>query len=356
MKRIVSIIAFVAAAALGLAQTTTYRQNLRQEINHLTVSGNCIVRLTLDSCNWVAYKGTALADTARLVVIEGSHLTTTTAADNMTLYVGTTTGSGGTKSPLTFEVKDNALVFFDDKVYKNGHFRVAPEDGTTIATHSIAQQSKYNAYHRFHFDYYLGASRWMTPNRNPTKLKALNSVSIKLAYSPIMNDRIGAGFGAQFQLNAYHFTIPNTEMTNTDGGLNLEGYNSPSNGSWESEMLITSIDLPIHFTYFPNKNNHSTNLQLELIPQFILNGSSLRAYTHTEDAQTVSATYSQDVPANGFQLKTRLSVNFGLLGIYTEVGLTPIINNILYPPPAVPFSPHHIAFGLRINLFNAVAD
>ena len=276
--------------------------------------------------------------------------------DNMTLYVGTTTGSGGTKSPLTFDVKDNALVFFDDKVYKNGHFRVAPEDGTTIATHSIAQQSKYNAYHRFHFDYYLGASRWMTPNRNPTKLKALNSVSIKLAYSPIMNDRIGAGFGAQFQLNAYHFTIPNTELTSTDGSLNLEGYNSPSNGSWESEMLITSIDLPIHFTYFPNKNNHSTNLQLELIPQFILNSSSLRSYAHTEDAQTVSATYSQDVPANGFQLKTRLSVNFGLLGIYTEVGLTPIINNILYPPPAVPFSPHHIAFGLRINLFNAFAD
>ena len=257
---------------------------------------------------------------------------------------------------ITFDAKGNALIFFNGKVYENGHFSIASEIGHTLATENIAQQKKYNASHRFHLDYFFGACRWITPNRNPTKMEALNNISAKLAYSPIMNDRIGAGFGAQIHLNSYLFSSPNTNLTSTDGALTLEGYNSPSNGSWESEMLITSIDLPIHFTYFPNKNKHSTNLQLELIPQFILNNTFTRNFNTTVSDQNISASYAQDVPANHFQLMARLSANFGMLGVYTEVGLTPIVNDILFPPPAVPFSPHHIAFGFRINLFNALAD
>ncbi len=356
MKRIVSILTIMALAAVVAAQTTTYRQNLQREINHLTVSGNCIVRLSQDSCNWVAYKGAALSDTARLVVIEGNHLTTTPAADNMTLYVGTSAGRGGTSAQLTFDAKGNALIFFNGKVYENGHFSIASESGHTIATESIAQQKKYNASHRFHLDYFFGACRWITPHRNPTKMEALNSISAKLAYSPIMNDRIGAGFGAQIHLNSYLFSSPNTNLTSTDGALTFEGFTSPTNGSWESTMTVLSIDIPLHFTYFPISNKHSINYQLELIPQFILNNTFTRNFNTTVSDQNISASYAQDVPANHFQLMARLSANFGMLGVYTEVGLTPIVNDVLFPPPAVPFSPHHIAFGFRINLFNALAD
>ena len=90
MKKTAFILAFLTCGLLSMAQSTTYRQNLEQTISHIVVSGNCIVCLEQDTCNWISYTASAPSTKERLVVIEGNRLTTTAAANDMTLHVGTT--------------------------------------------------------------------------------------------------------------------------------------------------------------------------------------------------------------------------------------------------------------------------
>ena len=106
MKKAFLFVALAAILSSASAQTYTYRQELNQEITHIVVKGNCVVRVQHDTCNWVAYRGSERRDTARLVVLEGNTLTTTPAATEKTLFLHSilrTTVSSTTKTKYSLK-------------------------------------------------------------------------------------------------------------------------------------------------------------------------------------------------------------------------------------------------------------
>lgn len=358
MKKIVSILTLLSFATLSMAQSTTYRQNLKQEINHLVVSGNCIVRLQQDTCNWISYTGTASSDKERLVIIEGNKLTTTAAANDMTLQVGTTAGTDSAHYLLTFDISDNGLVLYDGKVHAKGRTTIDGYDSSKRNQGARLGKKKYNESHRIHNDFFFGYNQWMTGNgriNDPIQGKFGLESGWQISYSIYMDDHIAAGIGAEIHTSNYQFRNPNVVFSSEEGVFSMDSYNSSAAGTWTSVINTASIDLPLHFTYYPNARKHSFNLRLELIPQFTFSSYHSRNYTFQQNDEEVITNYKKEIPFNRFQLKSRLSFNYGLLGAYLETGFTPLFKELNINDQST-VTPYHFAFGIRVNLFNMFAD
>ena len=359
MKKIVFVITLLTIATQGIAQSTTYRQNLKQAISHLVVSGNCIVRLEKDTCNWISYTGAAPNDKERLVIIEGNKLTTTAAANDMTLHVGTTASTSNAHYTLTFDISDNALVLYDGKVHTTGHTTIDGYDSTNKKSATQPSKKKYDESHRIHNDFFFGYNQWLTGNgliNDPIKAIFGNDMGWQISYSFYMDDHIAAGVGAELHANLYQFLQPNVAFSSLQNTPTMNYFDTPAGGgTWTSIINTASVDLPMHFTFYPNAHKHTFNLRLELIPQFTFFSTHSRSYNFQQNEEEVVTTYTKDIPVNRFQLKTRLTFNYGLLGAYLEAGLTPLFKDLNINDRSV-IDPYHFAFGLRINLFNLLTN
>ncbi len=358
MKKTISIVILLVFATLVAAQNTTYRQNLKQEVNHLVVSGNCIVRLQQDTCNWIAYTGEAPSGEERLVTIEGNKLTTTTAANDMTLTVGTTAGSDSAHYHLTFDVSDNGLVLYDGKVHAQGRTTIDGYDSSKRNLSARKGKKKYDESHRMHNDFFFGYNQWLTGDgriNDPIQGKSLLETGWQISYSIYMDDHIAAGIGAEIHTSNYLFRNPNVVFSSEEGVFSMDSYNSSAAGTWTSVINTASIDLPLHFIYYPNARKHTFSLRLELIPQFTFSSYHSRNYTFQQNDEEVITNYNKEIPFNRFQLKSRLTFNYGLVGAYLETGLTPLFKELNIDSQRT-ITPYHFALGLRINLFSLLTD
>ena len=354
MKRTVLTIAFAAIASMAAAQTYTFRQDLKQEISHLVVRGNCIIRLEHDTCNWVAYKGEHRNDTARLVIIEGNRLTTTAAADNTTLYVGTTAGKDSAEYLLTFDIEDNGVVIYNGEANTKGHITYNCYDPKKDATKSTSGIRKYGADDRVFMDYFLGSSFWSATGMNaagdplyPGKMSFLTNTGCKIGYSLYMDDHIAAGFGIQYGFYSSQFKSPLVSYSASDNRLFTA--TSDSAGTWTSTAYMHTVGVPLHFTYYPIPTRHRFNLQLELIPQFSFGHKLQQLYVHETPDLTINNTYTKDLPYSILNLTSRFSINYGALGLYAEYGINPISRNMRFDDRT--FTPHYVSLGIRINIF-----
>ncbi|MBR3413273.1 MAG: hypothetical protein IKG81_11360 [Bacteroidales bacterium] len=360
MKRTILTIAFAAIASMAAAQTYTFRQDLKQEINHLVVKGSSIVRLEHDTCNWVAYKGEKRNDTARLVVIEGNRLTTTAAADNRTLYVGTTAGKDSAEYLLTFDIEDNGVVVYNGKANTKGHITYDCYNPKKDNTKRVSGIRKYGPDDRVFFDYYLGTAFWhstgmttamnTTINPNPVypdEMSILTNTGVKIGYSLYMDDHIAAGFGIQYGFYSPQFKSPLVSYSASDNSLSTA--TSDSAGIWNTSAYMHTVGIPLHFTYFPIPTRHRFNVQLELIPQFSFGHKLEQHYQHETANLTINNTYTKDLPYSLLNLTARFSINYGTLGFYAEYGINPISRNLKYDNNTI--SPHYACLGVRINLF-----
>lgn len=353
MKKTILTLALMAIAIMGAAQTKTYRQNINQEIRQLIVQGNCIVHLQQDTENWVAYKGTEKPDTARLVIIENNVLTTTPAANNKILYIGTTAGKD---CNLEFEVKDDASVLYNDKLYSEGRTSTRTyntDDTPKKETSDWTGLKKYTFSDRIHNQFYLGFNQNIDQYKTiPPKLissQFLSHTAWHISYSLYMDDNIAAGIGLQWSQNRYKYSklIGFDESDEYPLGYNFMILTGGFLGYGKSDIYSSSIDFPIHFTFFPNKEKHSFNIQLELIPQLNFICDLNENYSRTLNEESIDVLYSKSMLYHLLQLKTRFSINFGIIGAYAETGITPLLN---YPNERYSL-PFHLAFGLRLNLF-----
>ncbi len=57
------------------------------------------------------------------------------------------------------------------------------------------------------------------------------------------------------------------------------------------------------------------------------------------------------MPFNMFDLNARLSANLSLLGVYAEMGVTPIFHDVKKADGS-PFNPFHMSIGVVFNLFD----
>ena len=362
MKRTILTIAFAAIASMAAAQTYTFRQDLKQEINHLVVKGSSIVRLEHDTCNWVDYKGEKRNDTTRLVVVEGNRLTTTAAADNRTLYVGTTAGKDSAEYLLTFDIEDNGVVVYKGKANTKGHITYDCYNPKKDNTKRVSGIRKYGPDYRVFIDYYFGTSFWHSTGMNtamntamnttinpiyPNRMSTLTNCGAKIGYSIYMDDHIAAGFGIQYGFYSPQFKSPLVSYSASDNSLSSA--TSDSAGIWNTTAYMHIVGIPLHFTYFPFPSRHRFNVQLELVPWFSFGHKLAQNYHHETTELTIDNAYTKDLPYNLLNLSARLSINYGTLGFYAEYSVNPIIRNLKYDNNSI--SPHFACVGVRINLF-----
>ncbi|MBQ6684390.1 MAG: hypothetical protein IJM74_09840 [Bacteroidales bacterium] len=377
MKKAIIIVALIALSAMATAQNAIYRQNLSKEINELNVSGDCTIILKLDTCNWIAYQGTENDLSQNFFTVAGNIIQTTAAANGKTISVGTSASRTNNSAPLVIDIKDNARVIFMGDTLRNGrHTRsfysgavenkkkgTRTEWGITISDQTDNDKpntarnwtglKKYTVSNRIHNQFYIGSGLWITNNANATDLTKghfFGNEGWQFSYSLYMDDHVAAGIGIQWSQQQYTFIKPNVTINRSNGDLNLEYLSSDMPGTWESTIYTSSIDFPLHFTFYPSAQKHTFNIQLELIPQFNFARTLARTYKHIENDESVNTRYSKDIPLQLFQLKTRFSVNFGRIGAYAETGLTPLFRSINLPD-GNPITPYHFAFGVRLNLF-----
>ena len=377
MKKTAIIVALIVLSAMATAQNPIYRQNLSKEINVLNVFGDCTILLKLDTCNWIAYQGAEDDLSQNFFTVAGNIVQTTAAANGKTLSVGTTASRTNNSAPLVIDIKDNAkVIFLGDTLRKGHHTRsfysgtvenkkkgTRTEWGITISDQKDNNNAdtardwtglkKYTISDRIHNQFYFGSSLWFTKQANaPDLIKGpfFGNATWNISYSLYMDNHIAAGIGIQWSQSPYTFNKPNVTINRSNGELNLEYLSSDLPGTWKSDIYTSSIDFPLHFTFYPYAKKHTFNMQLELIPQLYFARTLNRTYTYTENDESVNTRYSKDIPLQLFQLRTRFSVNFGMIGAYAETGLTPLFKRINIPDENA-ITPYHLAFGVRLKLF-----
>ncbi len=345
---------FVCIALLflmGNAQTNTYRQNINQEIRQLKVTGGCIVHLQLDTCNWVAYKGALPPESKQLVIVENNTLTTTEAANGKTLYVGT---SAGKDTNLMFEVSDNAIVLYDNQYYMDCQVSTRTAEVDDQPERDWTGLGKYGAEKRLLWDFFFGSATWAVGGQSfgsstyPTSIGGwLSHTGFQTGYSLYMDDHIAAGIGIGYTLHNNQFKKPYIDYLANDNALIPVSSTLP--GKWTTTATTLSIGVPLHFIFYPNKQKHYFNMRLELIPQLAVIQELQQDYTYEENGVTTDTRHTRDMNFNLFNLTTRLSINFGVIGAYAEIGLTPLGRDLDFMGTAI--APRNASFGLRINLF-----
>ncbi|MBQ6068785.1 MAG: hypothetical protein IJK84_04710 [Bacteroidales bacterium] len=352
MKKAFLFVALAAILSSATAQTYTYRQELNQEISHIVVKGNCVVRVQHDTCNWVAYRGSEHRDTARLVILEGNTLTTTPAANDKTLYVGTSIGKDSAEYILTFDIENDGIVYHKNKVFTKGHITHNAYNYKKDNSRSWTGIRKYSANERIYMDYFFGYNFWTTGNSQtespiyPTTMFYMTNTGAKLGYSLYMDDHFAAGLGLQYGLYTARFKSPLVSYSRDANRLFTA--TSDSAGTWTTTAYQYTIGIPFHLTFYPIAKKHKFNLQLELTPMFSF-GHILNQNYHLQSSDlTINNNYTRDLPYSLFSLSTRFSINYGILGIYTEYGITPVCRNIGFDNTTI--TPHNVCVGLRFNL------
>lgn len=359
MKRIALFATFAFLIFTSNAQVNTYRQNINQEIRKLVVSGNCFVHLQRDTCNWVSYQSTSLPESPQMVIIEGNVLTTTEAANGKILYVGTSAVKG---SPFDIAVEDDAVVLFNGKYFtKSG---VLSQDANVIKSSSQTRNwmglKKYTSAQRLHWDFFFGICTWAVPGATfgselcPTKFTKFTTTTghtgFQAGYSLYMDNHIAAGIGVGYTMNNNEFKQPLVDYSPNDNSLFYGASDLP--GVWTTTNATMSLGVPMHFIFYPDESNHSINMRLELIPQISIMQIINQNYTYEQDGVSTNANYTRDLPFSLFNLTTRLSLNYGILGAYAEMGLVPLSRDLSFLGNNI--SPHNFALGVRLNLFDMI--
>ena len=357
---IFSVLAFLFLTSN--AQVNTYRQNINQEIRKLVVSGNCFVHLQRDTCNWVSYQSTSLPESPQMVIIEGNVLTTTEAANGKILYVGTSAVKG---SPFDIAVEDDAVVLFNGKYFtKSG---VLSQDANVIKSSSQTPSwmglKKYTSTQRLHWDFFFGTSTWAVPGTTfgselyPTKftkntdiIHIMGHTGFQAGYSIYMDNHIAAGIGVEYTMYNNEFKQPLVDYSTHDNSLFYGTSDLP--GVWTTTTTTMSLGVPLHFIFYPDESKHSINMRLELIPQISFIQIINQNYTYEQDGVSTNANYTRDLPFSLFNVTTRLSLNYGMLGAYAEIGLVPLSRNLGFMGNNI--SPHNFALGVRLNLFDMI--
>ena len=387
MKKTAIIAALIAFSAMATAQNTIYRQNLSKEINVLNVFGDCTIILKLDTCNWIAYQGTENDLSQNFFTVAGNIVQTTAAANGKTLSVGTSASQTNNSAPLVIDIKDNAkVIFMGDTLRKGRHTRsfysgtienkkksTNTERSNTISDKSDNKNNntardwtglkKYTFGKRFHNHFQFGVARWingngLTPNFQSTfsKGQTTNSqfasdYSWQLDYSLYMDYHIAAGFGVEWGGNMYRFATPLITGGYQDGDYIIQVGSSDLPGAWKTSANTMYLALPLHFVFYPDARNHSFNFRLDLIPRFNIESKLVQEYINSSDDVTETRQYYRSMPFNLFDLNARVSANLSLLGVYAEMGVTPLFHDVKKADGSS-FNPFHMSIGVVFNLFD----
>lgn len=366
MKKYITIVIAVAALLSASAQPKMMRQHIDQEIRNITVNNNTVVRLEKDTCNYVAYlceQSEEVSSLRDLVEVKGTTLTTTEAAKDKTIIVGTT----ATNAELSIE--EDAIVIHDGETYTCGSHWTSLRNTERSITETKTERDftglkKYGPSSRIYWDFNFGWTNFALKGKGLISRGATDDVTkfsygdeaFSLGYSIYKDDHFAIGVGLGYKLSSYTFGDPYVTATTSEGGYTLEAPGLPYGASseWETTLTNQSITFPIHFQYYPIADDHAFNLKLDLIPSFCFMSTLDQQYKSTNGNVTTQNRTTTKLAHNIFNCNLRFGINYGLIGAYVETSLLPInsymkLGSSLHNNTFQNGLPYHVALGLTFR-------
>ena len=382
MKKSILIL-LLFSLTLGI-QAQTYKQRLSNRINviDVTASNNVIIKVVEDSSNYVSVKHldaygniihfdtnaiTSMQTEAKgffareaLVKVDSNTLTTTPAANGKILTVGTTE-----RNALTFKIEGDNMIIYDGQTYTYQGTTTVEKHETYTDERDWTGMKKYKFSNRLQWNFCFGKN-WLggLTNRNlftsgipeETSILAANS-RWGVGYSIYMDEHVAAGIGLEWlAIDIYPFSTNYVKYENN--ALSAPEIENPDR--WCSYISNFSVNLPIHFIYYPSAKSHTIKLMAELIPKFkVATIDNYYSYYDDNDLFQETRTLSYNLNAPLFGLDMRFSVQALGLGFYVETGLIPFSTFNLDDKLALKnggsniFTPYHLAFGIKLDLFDA---
>ena len=176
------------------------------------------------------------------------------------------------------------------------------------------------------------------------------SVGVELNYAFAMHEQWSLGIGVGMEYNSYYFDSPYVYYYHTEGQHGFRVRNVTNRGGWKSYLHQINLAFPIQFNLYSRPSHTGFLCQLELLPGLAVPTTVWQSYTSTENGiYTTTETSVGVLDAPPLCCNLRLSLNWGMLGLYLENSLIPILRHMdigggntisLYP----------MRFGLSLDL------
>jgi len=177
-----------------------------------------------------------------------------------------------------------------------------------------------------------------------------SSVGVEINYAFAIHEHWSLGFGCGVDYNSYYFASPYVYYYPVEGQKGFRVRNVTNHGGWKSYVNQLTLVFPLQLNLFARPSHTGLFCQLELLPSLAAPASVGQSYTSTENGintTTETSVRVLDIPLLSCHL--RLSLNWGILGVYWENALTPMFRHMdsgdnqtidLYP----------MRFGLSLDL------
>ncbi len=176
------------------------------------------------------------------------------------------------------------------------------------------------------------------------------SVGVEINYAFAMREHWSLGIGFGLEYNGYYFDSPYVYYYPTEAKHGFRVRNVTDRGGWGSYLHQINFVFPIQCNLYSRPSHTGLFCQLELLPGLAAPTNVWQSYTSTENGiYTTTETCMSVLDASLLCCNLRLSLNWGMLGLYWENSLIPILRHMdIGGGKAISLYP--MRFGLSLDL------
>ena len=154
-------------------------------------------------------------------------------------------------------------------------------------------------------------------------------VGAEINYAIAMHEHWSLGIGLGVESHSYYFSSPYVYYYPEEGRQGFRVRNVTNRGGWQSYVRQLNLVFPIQFNLYSRPSHTGLFCQMELIPGLAVPTNMWQTYASTENGiytSTETCVSILDTPLLCCNL--RLSLNWGILGLYWENSLVPILHHM----------------------------
>ena len=151
----------------------------------------------------------------------------------------------------------------------------------------------------------------------------------ELGYAFVMHEHWSLGVGIGFRFDHYYFNAPYVYYHSTNGMQGFRQRDVANRGGWQSQVNNTNMVFPIQFNLFAKPSHTGLFCQVELLPGLSIPSLTEQTYKSYENGiNTTTETSTATWKNYFFTCDLRLSLNWGILGLYIESSLLPMFSHM----------------------------
>ena len=151
----------------------------------------------------------------------------------------------------------------------------------------------------------------------------------ELGYAFVMHEHWSLGVGIGFRFDHYYFNAPYVYYQSTKDMQGFRQRDVANRGGWQSQVNNTNMVFPIQFNLFAKPSHTGLFCQVELLPGLSMPSLTEQTYKSYENGiNTTTETSTATWKNYFFTCDLRLSLNWGILGLYIESSLLPMFSHM----------------------------